>query len=123
MLLEKCAGPVPGLILALTAAPLAASMASAQDSSALEVTFRNGVVTPAELHMPAGTIVQLTVINDGDGPAEFESKSLHIERVIGPHMRAVLTLRNLVAGEYAFVDEFTEDMDTAHGMILVDPAE
>ncbi len=105
--------------LALATAPAA----TGQDAQPLEITFNNGVVTPSELHVPAGMVLKITVINDGDRVAEFDSKSLHVERVLGPHTRAVITLRNLAPGTYAFAEEFSGDIDTAKGVIIAEPTE
>ncbi len=105
--------------LALATAPAAMG----QDAPPLEITFTNGVVTPSELHVPAGVVLEITVINDGDRVAEFDSKSLHVERVLGPHTRAVITLRNLAPGSYAFAEEFSGDIDTAKGVIIAEPTD
>ena len=105
--------------LALVTAPAA----MAQDAQPLEITFKNGVVTPSELHVPAGLVLKITVINDGDRVAEFDSKSLHVERVLGPHTRAVITLRKLAPGTYAFAEEFSGDIDTAKGVIIAEPTD
>ena len=108
--------------LAVLFAPAAIAQ-DIQDAQPLEITFKNGVVTPSELHVPAGTVLEITVINDGDRVAEFDSKSLHVERVLGPHTRAVITLRNLAPGTYAFSEEFSGDQDTARGVIIAEPAD
>ena len=111
------------LAMAVSLALLTTPAAMAQEAQPLEITFNNGAVSPSELRVPAGTILKITIINDGDGPTEFDSKSLHVERVLGPHSRMVITLRNLAPGTYAFVEEFSGDMETAQGVIIAEPAE
>jgi len=82
------------------------------------ISLKNGVVSPARLEVPANTVVSVTVRNVGKSTAEFESRRLHIEKILLPGAKAMLTLRGLAPGKYEFVDEFTEDRATAHGFIV-----
>ncbi len=109
-----------GIVAAATLASLATltPTVGAQEAQAFAISLKNGVVSPTELVVPANTLVRLTVTNDGDAAAEFESKPLHIEKPLAAGASATLSLRNLVPGSYEFVDEFTEDRATAHGVII-----
>jgi len=90
----------------------------AQSVPTFKISMKNGVVTPARVEVPKGVDVKLIVSNDGSATAEFESKPLHIEKVVAAGTSITLTLRGLKAGSYEFVDEFTEDQKTAHGFIV-----
>ncbi len=105
-------------IAGLGLAGLTGQPASAQDAQPFAISLRNGVVSPTELEVPANATVRVTVTNDGDAAAEFESKPLHIEKPLAAGASVTVTLRNLSPGSYEFVDEFTEDRATAHGVII-----
>ena len=90
----------------------------AQTIPTFKISMNNGVVTPARLEVPKDVNVKLVVTNKGSATAEFESKMLHIEKIVAAGATVTLTLRGLKAGSYEFVDEFTEDKKTAHGFII-----
>lgn len=98
-------------------ASLMASAALAETPTAT-VTMTDGVVSPQTVEIPAGQQMTLIVVNAGKKPAEFESKRLRIERIVAPGATLNLTLRPLPAGEYPFVEEFHENLDTSHGTIV-----
>lgn len=100
-------------LLAFLAAP--ASSSRAQD---LTVTIRNHRFEPAELRVPAGKRISLTVVNDDATPEEFESHPLKIEKVIQGKSKAVVRFGPLKAGRYPFVGEFHED--TAKGVVIAE---
>lgn len=91
------------------------AMASSADS--YELTISNHQFEPAELIIPANTKVKLLVHNKDNSPEEFESHSLHREKIIGPNQSGVINIGPLPAGVYEFVGEFHED--TARGRIVV----
>jgi len=82
------------------------------------ITLTDGVVSPQLVEVPAGQAVTLTVVNAGTKPAEFESKRLKIEKIVAPGMTVTIELRALPAGEYPFVEEFHEDLETGRGTIV-----
>ena len=90
----------------------------AQDVPTFKISMKNGVVAPTRVEVPKGVNVKLVVTNEGSATAEFESKLLHIEKVVAAGATITVTLRGLKAGSYEFVDEFTEDKKTAHGFIV-----
>ncbi len=106
------------ITLAAASTLMLASTAIAQEPPHFSVSLNNGVVSPALIEIPANTLVTLTISNDGNATAEFESKPLHIERVLAAGMTITIRLRNLAPGAYEFADEYTEDMLTAHGQIV-----
>jgi hypothetical protein len=77
----------------------------AEASGAVTLTLADGKADPAQLAVPAGVTFTLIVRNTGQSPAEFESKRLHIEKVVAPGAELTLPL-TLPAGAYPFVDDF-----------------
>lgn len=69
------------------------------------VTFAGGKADPAQIEIPAGQDVTLTVKNAGKVAIEFESHALHVEKIVAPGAELKLPLK-LPAGSYPFVDDF-----------------
>ena len=105
-------------LLALSLVLFTAPLAVRADTAPLIITFNDGLITPQRLAVPKGQSVTVTVRNTGKTGAEFESKRLHIEKPVGPGAEIKVELRSLPAGEYEFVDEFHENLATAHGVIV-----
>ena len=97
---------------------LSTAIADTNDKEIM-ITLKDGVVSPNQIEAKADSTIVITVTNEGKGTAEFESKPLHIEKVLMSGASATFTFKNLAPGEYEFVDEFTEDQKTAHGFIRV----
>jgi hypothetical protein len=76
----------------------------------------DGKFEPAKLEVPAGKAFKIEVENAGSSPAEFESKTLHKEKVIAPKAKAMISFKKLAAGEYDFFDE--NQPKAAAGVIL-----
>jgi plastocyanin len=71
---------------------------------------------PAELTVPSGKKVKLTVENQDSTPEEFESHALNREKVIAGHSSATIYIGPLAPGRYPFEGEFHEA--TAQGVII-----
>ena len=71
---------------------------------------------PDRIEVPAGQKVKLLVENKDATPAEFESESLKVEKVIPGKGKATVFVGPLKAGEYKFVDEYNEK--TANGTLV-----
>lgn len=97
----------------------AAGLAMAGATEPLVIEFNDGVITPQSLELVAGQKTTLVLRNSGTTAAEFESKRLKQEKVIGPGADFTLTLPALPAGTYEFVEEFHEDQPGARGVIIV----
>jgi plastocyanin len=106
--------PTLGLLLGLLAL---APGASAQEATAVKLTLKDHKFQPAELQVPAGKPITIEVSNLDPTPAEFESKTLRIEKVIAGGATATVQVRALSAGRYRFVDEYHEK--TAEGTLVV----
>jgi len=71
---------------------------------------------PAELTIPAGKKIKLTILNQDDTPEEFDSHDLNREKVIAGHSSATIFIGPLKPGRYKFDGEFHDD--TAKGVII-----
>lgn len=71
---------------------------------------------PAELTVPAGKKIKLTVENQDPTPEEFESHPLNREKVIAGNGKATIYIGPLEPGRYPFFGEFNEA--TAQGIIV-----
>ena len=102
---------------ALLAAACSAGAALAEDSS-LALEIKDHRFEPAELHAPAGKPIVLTVKNLDATPEEFESKPLHIEKVVAGKGQATVHIPALAAGKYNFFGEYHEK--TAQGVLVIE---
>ncbi len=96
------------LVATFAFAFLANAGARAEDAT-FRIEFKDGVVTPKRLEVPASTRIVLELVNTGETPAEFESKELRKEKVLAPGASSSLVLRSLDPGEYQFFDDFHLD--------------
>ena len=56
--------------------------------------------------MPAGAKVEVVVRNEQATPAEFESTSLHREKIVAPGAAISIYVGPLGPGRYEFFDDF-----------------
>lgn len=91
----------------------AASAALAEEDPVFRIDFKDGVVTPRRLEVPAHRRFSLDLHNIGETPAEFESRELRKEKVLAPGSNSVLVIRTLEPGEYDFFDDFHPDAPSA----------
>jgi plastocyanin len=101
------------LLAALLALSGPISQAFAQDFS---LTIKDHKFDPAEMQVPAGKEVTLTVTNSDATAEEFESDDVDVEKVIAGGQSATITLGPLDAGRYEFYGEYHED--TAKGALV-----
>ncbi len=92
--------------------------ARAADPHEVYVEIKDHKFSPAEIKVPAGTRIMLTVKNSDAMPEEFESHPLGVEKVIAGNASATIRLKPLDKGTYAFVGEYHED--TAKGTLIAD---
>lgn len=90
----------------------------AEDETALSVSIQDHRFTPAELRAPAGKPIAITVKNLDATPEEFESKSLHVEKIVAGNSEIIVRLRPQKPGRYRFFGEYHED--TAKGELVVE---
>jgi heme/copper-type cytochrome/quinol oxidase subunit 2 len=73
---------------------------------AISLAIRDDRFEPAELTVPAGVKVELAVRNERTVRAEFESKALHLEKVVAPGATVRVPVGPLKPGRYEFFDDF-----------------
>jgi hypothetical protein len=85
---------------------LGVAVARADEPVMVSITIKDHQFDPAEVHAPAGKPITVTVKNLGSIAAEFESDTLHVEKVVPPGREAVVRVRPLEPGRYNFFDDF-----------------
>lgn len=73
---------------------------------------------PAEMKVPAGRKIKLTVVNNDASPEEFESYELNREKVVAGNGRIIVFVGPLRPGRYPYFGEF--HMDTAKGALIAE---
>ena len=104
-----------GLILAFVVA--GAPLAIADEAVKVGLTLKNHRFSPAEPTAPPGKPIVIEVANEDSTPAEFESKTLRVEKVVPGGGKVTVKVRPLTAGRYRFFDDYHED--TTEGFLVV----
>jgi hypothetical protein len=91
-------------IAVLLATPV--TPARTQEATSVSLSIKDHRFDPAEIEVPANKPIVLRIKNLDKTPIEFESESLHVEKVIGGNAEGVVRLRPLKPGRYEFFDEF-----------------
>ena len=101
MLPEKGDKPVPVMtrnkhamfvsMLLASIVVLGGSVARADEPVTVSITIKDHQFEPAEVHAPAGKPLSIAVKNLDAIAAEFESDSLHFEKVIPPKLEPLTT--------------------------------
>ena len=91
---------VVALFLSLCALPALA------EGSPIAIALRANQFSPAEVVVPAGVKVELVIRNEQTTPAEFESTSLHREKVVPPGGQISVFIGPLQPGRFEFFDDF-----------------
>ncbi|MBV8755318.1 MAG: cupredoxin domain-containing protein [Hyphomicrobiales bacterium] len=94
------------VLIAATALPFAATKGHAEDIPVFSIEFKDGVIIPLRLEVPAGRAFKIELHNTGSSPAEFESIELHREKVLAAQSTSFIVFRTLDPGEYKFFDDF-----------------
>lgn len=103
--------PLPRLLSAFALSTVLFSFmfarhALAADMPEFELVAKDGVLSPAELVVPANTKFKLKLRNEGKTPEEFESTELRVEKVLAPGAQSFVVIQSLKPGEYKFFGEF-----------------
>jgi hypothetical protein len=109
-------GGIAGAVFGL-AAIFASGMASAQQRTTIPLTIKDHRFEPAEPHAPAGQPLTIVLKNLDPTPAEFESKTLRVEKVVVGGGQVTINIRPLAAGRYRFFDDFHEE---TQGFLVVE---
>jgi plastocyanin len=73
---------------------------------------------PAEMKVPAGRKIKLTVINNDASAEEFESYELNREKIVTGNSRIVVFVGPLRPGRYPYFGDF--HADTAKGTLVAE---
>ncbi len=104
------------LFAAALAAICAAGAAQAADVEAT-LSIRDHKFEPAELTVPAGAKIKLSIENHDATPEEFESHELNREKVVVGNGTITVFVGPLDAGRYPFFGDFHQE--TAQGVLVV----
>jgi hypothetical protein len=91
---------------ALTAVLLVFAAPAFADDPRIAIGVRDHQFVPAEVPVPAGVKVELVIRNEQTSPAEFESSSLHREKIVPPGGQISVYVGPLDPGTYEIFDDF-----------------
>jgi hypothetical protein len=89
----------------------------AQQAS-VRLTIKDHKFSPAEPRAPANQAFTIVVKNLDSTAAEFESKTLRVEKVVAPGGEVTMQIRPLNPGRYRFFDDFHQA--TTEGELVVE---
>jgi Cupredoxin-like domain len=89
----------------------------AEDAATVRLSLKDHRFQPAEARAPAGKPITIVISNLDPTPAEFESKTLRVEKVVAGGGTIIVQIRPLAAGRYRFFDDYHED--TTEGFLNV----
>jgi ribosomal protein L22 len=92
--------------------------ALAQEAAPIPVTLRDHKFRPAEIHVKANTPAQILLTNADPTAEEFDSDSLHVEKVVAGGAKGIVRLRPLGPGRYPFMGEYHSG--TAQGVVIAE---
>ena len=102
-------------LLALVISLLAMTVNAEREEYRL--VLKNHIFTPAEIQVPAASLLWLVIENKDASAEEFESKDLHREKILSPGKTAKIKIGPLKTGTYNFMGAFNPD--TAQGVVIV----
>src|SRR5271168_4037064 len=85
---------------------LAVAAPALADDPVITITLKDHQFVPSEVPAPAGVKVQLLVKNEQAVTAEFESNSLHREKIVTAGGQIAVFVGPLDPGSYEFFDDF-----------------
>jgi len=95
----------------------AVTAARAQNATEIALSYKDKKFDPAEISAPANTPIVIKFKNLDAKAMEFESKTLHFEKVVAAGSDATINIRAQKPGRYEFFDEYNEK--TARGALVV----
>jgi hypothetical protein len=104
-------------LLAAVALVSVAGAARAQSAIEIQLSYKDKKFEPAEIGAPANTPIVIKLRNLDAKAMEFESKTLHVEKVVAASSDATINVRAQKPGRYEFFDEYNEK--TARGALVV----
>jgi len=98
--------PISALSLVLGTVVFGLAAPARADDPAVTIAIKDHQFVPSEVQIRANTKVELIIRNEQTTPAEFESTSLHREKVVAPGKAASVFVGPLKPGRYDFFDDF-----------------
>lgn len=92
--------------------------ALADDSQPIPLTLKDHKFTPAEIHVKANAPAEILLSNEDATAEEFDSSSLHVEKVVPGGDKGIVRLRPLAPGRYPFMGEYHSS--TAEGVVIAE---
>ncbi len=83
----------------------------AEETVTIHITLKDHHFQPAELKAPASRPITIIVKNLDAAPAEFESNTLRVEKVVTGGGTISILVRPLQPGRYRFFDDFHQETD------------
>jgi hypothetical protein len=68
-----------------------------------------GIFDPPMIEAPPDMRFKIEIENEGNDPVEFESRDLHIEKVLAGGAKSYVVINGLKPGIYTFFDDFHPD--------------
>lgn len=97
--------------------PVVAPSVRAEESATVHLSLKDHRFVPGEARAPAGKPITIEIKNLDATPAEFESKTLRVEKVVAGGGVITVQIRPLAPGRYRFFDDYHED--TTEGFLNV----
>jgi Cupredoxin-like domain len=104
-------------LLAAVAFVSVAGAANAQSATEIQLSYKDKKFDPAEITAPANAPIVIKLKNLDAKAMEFESKTLHVEKVVTGSGEATINVRAQKPGRYEFFDEYNEKV--ARGALVV----
>ena len=108
----RLAALVIGGVVAIFALPAFA------DEAPIALTLKDHKFTPVQIHVKANAPAQILLTNEDSSAEEFDSSTLHVEKVVPGGGKGIVRLRPLAPGKYNFMGEYHSD--TAQGVVIAE---
>ncbi len=92
--------------------------ALAGDGGPVSVTLKDHRFSPSEIYVKANTPAHILLTNYDSTAEEFDSSSLHVEKVVPGDGKGIVQLRPLAPGRYPFMGEY--HASTAQGIVIAE---
>jgi plastocyanin len=102
---------------AFAALALLIAVPAARADETITIVLKDHKFTPDTIEIAAGAKVTLLVKNNDPTPEEFDSSSLHREKVIPGNSEGTVMIGPLKTGTYKFEGEYHDE--TAQGRVIV----
>jgi hypothetical protein len=96
--------------LAVLASILASGPAAFAQQASVHIVIKDHKFSPSEPKAPANQAFSIVVKNLDSTAAEFESKTLRVEKIVAPGSEVTMQIRPLNPGRYHFFDDFHQDV-------------